>query len=64
MDIKLSILQALKIHRSTKQFILFNYDSSNKLTNYTLTDDLQYRDMYDSFRVMSCIRSNISTITI
>ena len=64
MDIKLSILQAVKIHRSTKQFILFDYDSSNKLTNYTLTDDLQDRDRYDSFRVMSCIRSNISTITI
>lgn len=65
MNIKINLLQALKINKSNKDFILFDYDSNNKLTNFVLTNDLQrFRKQFKTFRVISCIKSNINTITI
>ena len=65
MNIKINLLQALKINKSNKDFILFDYDSSNKLTNFVLTNDLQrFKKQFKTFRVISCIKSNINTITI
>ena len=65
MNIKINLLQALKINRSNKDFILFDYDNNNKLTNFVLTNDLQrFRKQFKTFRVISCIKSNINTITI
>ena len=65
MNIKINLLQALKINKSNKDFILFDYDNNNKLTNFVLTNDLQrFRKQFKTFRVISCIKSNINTITI
>jgi len=65
MNIKINLLQALKINKSNKDFILFDYDSNNKLTNFVLTNDLQrFKKQFKTFRVISCIKSNINTITI
>ncbi len=65
MNIKINLLQALKINKSNKDFILFDYDKNNKLTNFVLTNDLQrFRKQFKTFRVISCIKSNINTITI
>jgi hypothetical protein len=65
MNIKINLLQALKINKSNKDFILFDYDKNNKLTNFVLTNDLQrFKKQFKTFRVISCIKSNINTITI
>ena len=65
MNIKINLLQALKINKSNKDFILFDYDSNNKLINFVLTNDLQrFKKQFKTFRVISCIKSNINTITI
>ena len=65
MNIKINLLQALKINKSNKDFILFDYDSNNKLTSFVLTNDLQrFKKHFKTFRVISCIKSNINTITI
>jgi len=65
MNIKINLLQAIKINKSNKDFILFDYDSNNKLTNFVLTNDLQrFRKQFKTFRVISCIKTNINTITI
>ena len=65
MNIKINLLQALKINKSNKDFILFDYDNNNKLTNFVLTNDLQrFKKQFKTFRVISCIKSNINTITI
>ena len=65
MNIKINLLQALKINKSNKDFILFDYDSNNKLTNFVLTNDLQrFRKQFKTFRVISCIKTNINTIKI
>jgi len=65
MNIKINLLQALKINKSNKDFILFDYDNNNKLTNFVLTNDLQrFRKQFKTFRVISCIKTNINTITI
>ena len=65
MNIKINLLQALKINKSNKDFILFDYDNNNKLTNFVLTNDLQrFKKQFKTFRVISCIKTNINTITI
>ena len=65
MNIKINLLQAIKINKSNKDFILFDYDNNNKLTNFVLTNDLQrFRKQFKTFRVISCIKTNINTITI
>ena len=65
MNIKINLLQALKINKSNKDFILFDYDNNNKLTSFVLTNDLQrFKKQFKTFRVISCIKSNINTITI
>lgn len=63
-EIKITLSQAIKLYKTKKSFICFNTEN-NKLTNYVLTDDLpRFKNKYDSFRVISCIKSNINTITI
>ena len=65
MDIKINIPTAVKLMQSNKDFIFFNYDENNKLINYTLSNDItRYKKKYQTFRVMSCIKRNINTITI
>jgi len=65
MDIKINLLQATIINKTNKDFILFNYDNNNKLTSYKLTNDYaRYKNDYKTFRVISCIKKGINSITI
>lgn len=62
-SIKISILQGLKILNTSKDFILYNLDANNKVTDYKLTNDLfRYKKQYKAFKVVSCIKRNINTI--
>ena len=64
MNIKTNLRIALQISRSNKDFILFNLTTDNKIRNYMLTNDLKHKNKYKHFRVISCIKRNINTITI
>ncbi len=64
-QINITIPQLIAINRTNKDFILFNYDNNNKLTSFVLTNDLQrFKKQFKTFRVISCIKTNINTITI
>jgi len=66
MKLKLNYAQMLTIYRSNKDFILFDYcKQTNKLTGYKLTNDLiRYKNNFNSFRVLSCIKKELSNKTI
>ena len=61
MKVKLNFNQMLNIYKSNKDFILFDYcKDTNKLTGYKLSNDLlRYKNNFDSFRVLSCIKKEI-----
>ena len=62
--IQINLMQAIKINQSNKDFILFNH-SDGKLTEFCLTNDYnRFKKDYQTFRVISCIKTNINTITI
>lgn len=64
-SIKINILQGLKILNTKKDFILYNLDANNKITDYKLTNDLiRYKKQYKAFKVVSCIKRSINTIEI
>ena len=57
-------MQAIKINQSNKDFILFNH-SNGKLTEFCLTDDYnRFKNDYQTFRVISCIKTSVNSIEI
>lgn len=65
-EYKISILDALKIYNSEKDFIVFNVDTDNKIKNFILTNDLHrhYAKNINKFRTLDVIKKQINTITI
>lgn len=64
-SIKLNLIQALQLVRTQKDFILYNLDYKNNITNYTLTNDLQrHRNSYKHFKVLSCCNIKLKELTI
>jgi len=62
---KINLLTALKLHTSNKDFILFNVDANNNITNYKLTNDLQrYRYKYTNFRLLEVVKQQTELLTI
>ena len=65
--IKISLALALALHKTKKDFFFFNLSNDNKqkVLGYTLSDDMiRNRKLYSNFRVISCIKNSINTITI
>ena len=65
--IKISLALALALHKTKKDFFFFNLSNDNdqKVLDYTLSDDMiRNRKLYSNFRVISCIKNSINTITI
>jgi len=62
-SIKINLLDALKIATTKKEFILYNLDNNDKITNYSLCNDLRNRKKYQHFKLISCIKvDNLTTI--
>lgn len=64
MNLKIKLTDQVRINNSNKDFILFDYDNDNKLAAYQLTNNLDYKNKFKSFRVLSCIKKELSNKTI
>ena len=64
MKLQIKLTDQIRINNSNKDFILFDYDNNNKLAAYQLTNNLDYRKRYKAFRVLSCIKKELSNKTI
>ena len=64
MHLKIKIQDIIRIANSSKDFILFDYDNNNKLTGYQLSNNLDYKNKFKTFRVLSCIKKELSNKTI
>ena len=51
-----------KIVKSKKDFLFYNVDNQNKLTDYILTNDFKYKNTYKGFRIVSTIQSEYEFI--
>ena len=63
MNLKIRLLDQIRIINSNKDFILFDYEN-NKLTAYQLSNNLDYKKKFKTFRVLSCIKKELSNKTI
>ena len=64
MNLKIKLQDQIRIINSNKDFILFDYDNNNKLTGYQLSNNLDYKSKFKTFRVLSCIKKELSNKTI
>ena len=63
MNLKIKLQDQLRIINSNKDFILFDHEN-NKLTAYQLSNNLDYKNKFKTFRVLSCIKKELSNKTI
>jgi hypothetical protein len=66
-QIKINLALALALYKTNKDFFFFNLsdDNDQKVSEYTLSNDItRCRKLYSNFRVISCIKNSINTITI
>lgn len=66
MNIKVNLIDAWRINKSNKDFIVFRLDNTSKIVSYTLTSDLHrhYKPGLNNFRLVDVIKQEIKIITI
>ena len=62
IQIKTKVLN--KIVNSKKDFLFFDVDKNNNVTNYILTNDYKRKKEFDTFRVVSTIQEQYEYIAI
>jgi len=63
--LKINIYDAIRINQSKKEFILIDLNNDkDKIIGYKLTNELQHKNKFDTFRVLSCIKKELKTLTI
>ena len=62
IQIKTKVLN--KIVNSKKDFLFFDVDKNNNVTNYILTNDYKRKKEFDTFRVVSTIQEQYEYISI
>ncbi len=60
MTIKVKLTDQIRLNKSNKDFILFDYDNNNKLTSYQLSNNLEYRNRFKTFRVLNIFKTQIN----
>ena len=60
MTITVKLTDQIRLNNSNKDFILFDYDNSNKLTSYQLSNNLEYRNRFKTFRVLNIFKKQIN----
>ena len=60
MTITVKLTDQIRLNNSSKDFILFDYDNDNKLTSYQLSDNLEYRNRFKTFRVLNIFKKQIN----
>jgi len=62
---KIPTILASKISLSKKEFLFFDLNGNNKITNVKLTNDYKrYKNQYDKVRVISTIKNDLKYTTI
>jgi len=62
---RLNIFQAIKIHSSNKDFMLFDINKDNKVVNIVFTNDLKrYRTKRDTFKLIENIKQQTNLLNI
>lgn len=63
--LKISNSLSRKLLRTNKSFICYNLTHDNtQIDDFVLTDDLhRYKNRYQSFKALSCIKKQFNTIT-
>ena len=57
----INVIDATRILNSRKDFILLNISNDNKITDYSLTNDLaRFRGHYETFRLVEVIKKEIN----
>ena len=62
IQIKTKVLS--KAINSKKDFLFFNVDKNNNVTNYILTNDYKRKKEFNMFRVVSTIQQQYEYITL
>ncbi len=60
MTITVKLSDQIRLNNSSKDFILFDYDNNNKLTSYQLSNNLEYRNRFKTFRVLNIFKTQIN----
>ncbi len=60
MNITVKLTDQIRLNNSNKDFILFDYDNNNKLTSYQLSNNLEYRNRFKTFRVLNIFKTQIN----
>ncbi len=60
MNITVKLSDQIRLNNSSKDFILFDYDNNNKLTSYQLSNNLEYRNRFKTFRVLNIFKTQIN----
>ncbi len=60
MTITVKLSDQIRLNNSNKDFILFDYDNNNKLTSYQLSNNLEYRNRFKTFRVLNIFKTQIN----
>ncbi len=60
MTITVKLTDQIRLNKSNKDFILFDYDNNNKLTSYQLSNNLEYRNRFKTFRVLNIFKTQIN----
>ena len=61
---KINLVLLLKLSNTKKDFLCFNVEN-NKITEYTLTNDLtRHRLKYQTFKLVEIIKPNLKNLTI
>ncbi len=60
MNITVKLKDQIRLNNSNKDFILFDYDNNNKLTSYQLSNNLEYRNRFKTFRVLNIFKTQIN----
>ena len=64
-NIKLNLIQAIRLVKTKKDFLLYDLNHKNEVIKYTVTNDLQrHRNSYKYFKVLSCCNIKLKELTI
>ena len=64
-NIKLNLIQAIRLVKTNKDFLLYDLNHKNEVIKYTVTNDLQrHKNSYKHFKVLSCCNIKLKELTI
>lgn len=64
-SIKLNLIQAIRLVKTKKDFLLYDLNHKNEVIKYTVTNDIQrHRNNYTHFKVLSCCNIKLKELTI